>query len=46
MSAGTTWISLQRPIPFLRSLAAILAGVVVARVGYEPSIAGDASRVG
>ena len=26
MSAGTAWISMQRPIPFLRSLAAILAG--------------------
>ena len=25
MSAGTAWISTQRPIPFLRSLAAILA---------------------
>ena len=33
---------MQRPIPFLRSLAAILAGVVVLRVGYEPRIAGDA----
>ena len=26
MSMGTAWISLQRPIPFLRSLSAILAG--------------------
>jgi uncharacterized membrane protein len=42
MSAGTAWISLQRPIPFLRSLAAILAGIVVLRIGYEPRIAGDA----
>jgi uncharacterized membrane protein len=42
MSAGTAWISVRRPIPFLRSLAAILAGVVVLRVGYEPRIAGDA----
>jgi uncharacterized membrane protein len=42
MSAGTAWISLQRPIPFLRTLAAILAGVVVMRIGYEPRIAGDA----
>ena len=31
MSLGTAWISLQRPIPFLRSLAAILAGIVVLR---------------
>jgi uncharacterized membrane protein len=39
---GTAWISLQRPIPFLRSLAAILAGIVVLRIGYEPRIVGDA----
>jgi uncharacterized membrane protein len=42
MSTGTAWISLQRPIPFLRALAAILAGIVVLRIGYEPRIAGDA----
>jgi uncharacterized membrane protein len=42
MSMGTAWISLQRPIPFLRSLAAILAAIVVLRIGYEPRIAGDA----
>ena len=41
MSMGTAWISMQRPIPFLRSLAAILAGIVVLRVGYEPRIVGD-----
>jgi len=41
MSMGTAWISMQRPIPFLRSLAAILAGIVVLRIGYEPRIAGD-----
>jgi uncharacterized membrane protein len=41
MSMATAWISVQRPIPFLRSLAAILAGIVVLRVGYEPRIAGD-----
>jgi uncharacterized membrane protein len=41
MSLGTAWISLQRPIPFLRSLAAILAGIVVLRIGYEPRIIGD-----
>jgi uncharacterized membrane protein len=40
-SLGTAWISMQRPIPFLRSLAAILASIVVMRVGYEPRIAGD-----
>jgi len=42
MSMGTAWISTQRPIPFLRSLTAVLAGIVVLRVGYEPRIAGDA----
>jgi uncharacterized membrane protein len=42
MSMGTAWISMQRPIPFLRALAAILAGIVVLRVGYEPRIVGDA----
>jgi uncharacterized membrane protein len=41
MCAGTAWISMQRPIPFLRWLAAILAGIVVLRIGYEPRIAGD-----
>src|SRR5450631_1691415 len=42
MSMGTAWISMQRPIPFLRSLAAILAGIVVLRIGYEPRIVGVA----
>jgi uncharacterized membrane protein len=42
MSMGSAWVSMQRPIPFLRSLAAILAGIVVLRIGYEPRIVGDA----
>jgi uncharacterized membrane protein len=42
MSMGTAWISMQRPIPFLRWLSAILAGIVVLRIGYEPRIVGDA----
>ncbi|MBS0531046.1 MAG: DUF2339 domain-containing protein, partial [Proteobacteria bacterium] len=42
MSMGTAWISMQRPIPFLRWLAGILAAIVVARAGYEPRIVGDA----
>jgi uncharacterized membrane protein len=42
MSMGTAWISMQRPIPFLRWLASILAGIVVLRIGYEPRIVGDA----
>jgi uncharacterized membrane protein len=42
MSLGTAWIAMQRPIPFLRSLAAILAAIVVLRIGYEPRIVGQA----
>jgi uncharacterized membrane protein len=42
MSMGTAWISVRRPIPFMRSLAAILAAIVTARIAYEPRIAGDA----
>ncbi|MCK1737822.1 DUF2339 domain-containing protein [Bradyrhizobium sp. 138] len=42
MSLGTAWISLQRPIPFLRWLAAIFAGLVTARIAYDPLIVGDA----
>src|SRR3954467_8904345 len=42
MSLGTAWIAMQRPIPFLRTLAAILAGIGVPRTGYEPRIVGDA----
>lgn len=41
MSLGTAWISMKRPIPFLRWLAAILAAIVVLRIGYEPRIAGN-----
>src|SRR5258707_1519223 len=33
---------MRRPIPFLRCLAAILAGIVVLRIGYEPRIVGSA----
>ena len=42
MSMATAWISMQRPIPFLRTLAAILAAIVALRIGYEPRIVGDA----
>ena len=40
MSLGTAWVSLKRPVPFLRWLAAILAVIVTLRIGYEPRIAG------
>jgi uncharacterized membrane protein len=42
MSAGTAWISTQRPIPFLRTLAAVLAGIVVLRIADDPRIVGHA----
>jgi len=42
MSLGTAWISLQRPIPVLRRLAAVFAGIVTARIAYDPRIVGDA----
>ena len=42
MSLGTAWISIQRPIAFLRWLAAILAAIVTARIVYDPRIVGDA----
>jgi uncharacterized membrane protein len=40
-AAATAWVAGQRPIPFLRSLAAIFAGIVMLRIGYEPRIADD-----
>jgi uncharacterized membrane protein len=42
MSMGAAWISVQRPVPFMRSLAAILAAIVTLRIAYEPRIVGDA----
>ncbi|MEY9122916.1 DUF2339 domain-containing protein [Bradyrhizobium yuanmingense] len=42
MSLGTAWISLQRPIPVLRRLAAVFAAIVTARIVYDPRIVGDA----
>ena len=42
MSLGTAWISIQRPITFLRWLAAIFAAIVTARIAYDPRIVGDA----
>ncbi|MDB5619517.1 DUF2339 domain-containing protein [Tardiphaga sp.] len=41
MAWGTAWISMIRPIPFLRWLAAILAAIVVARMAWEPRVVGD-----
>lgn len=42
VSMGAAWLSVRRPIPFLRWIAAVLAGIVALRIGYEPRIAGDA----
>lgn len=41
MSLAAAWVSLKRPIPFLRWLAAILAGIIMLRNGYDPRIAGE-----
>ncbi|MGJ4971528.1 DUF2339 domain-containing protein [Bradyrhizobium sp. HKCCYLRH1073] len=40
MSLGTAWIFESRPIPFLRTLAAVFAGLVVLRIGHDPRIVG------
>jgi uncharacterized membrane protein len=41
MVPGVAWISLQRPLPALRLLAALLVGLVLARVAWEPRIVGS-----
>jgi uncharacterized membrane protein len=41
MVPGVAWISLQRPLPALRQLAAILVGLVLARIAWEPRIVGS-----
>jgi uncharacterized membrane protein len=40
MVPGAAWIAEQRPLPWLRWLAAITVAVVTARVAYQPDIAG------
>ncbi len=40
MVPGIAWISLSRPLPMLRVLAAVLIALVMARVAWEPGIAG------
>ena len=37
---GIAWVVEQRPLPWLRWLAAIMVAVVTARVAYQPTIAG------
>jgi uncharacterized membrane protein len=41
MAPGAAWVAQKRPLPWLRSLAAIIAAIVVARIAYEPRIVGD-----
>ena len=41
MAPGAAWIAGERPLPWLRWLAAIMVSVVVARIAYEPRIVGD-----
>jgi uncharacterized membrane protein len=41
MVPGAAWVADQRPIPWLRQLAAAIAAVVVARIVYEPRIVGS-----
>jgi uncharacterized membrane protein len=40
MVPGTAWIAEQRPLPWLRTLAAIMVAVVMMRIAYEPRIVG------
>src|SRR6202012_991528 len=41
MAPGAAWIAEKRPLPWMRWLSAIMAAVVLARIGYEPRIVGD-----
>jgi len=38
---GIAWVADKRPLPMLRPLAAAMAAIVMARVGWGPTIAGD-----
>jgi uncharacterized membrane protein len=40
MVPGIAWISRQRPLPMLRTLAAAMTVLVVLRIGWEPRITG------
>jgi uncharacterized membrane protein len=40
LSPAAAWVAERRPLPWLRWLAAIMVGVVVARIAYEPRIVG------
>jgi uncharacterized membrane protein len=40
MVPGIAWIAQQRPLPFLRTLAAVIVALVIVRIGWEPRIVG------
>jgi len=40
MVPGIAWIGMQRPLPMLRWLAAVIVALVLARIGWEPRIVG------
>ncbi len=42
MAPGIAWVAGKRPLPLLRHLAAAVAVLVVARIAWEPRIAGSA----
>jgi uncharacterized membrane protein len=42
MAPAAAWVAEKRPLPWLRWLAAVMVTVTVARIGYEPRIAGAA----
>jgi uncharacterized membrane protein len=42
MVPGIAWISLYRPLPMLRALAAIIAALLLARIAWDPRIVGQA----
>jgi uncharacterized membrane protein len=41
MVPGTAWVADQRPLPWLRWLAAIFVVLVTARLAYEPRVVGN-----
>jgi uncharacterized membrane protein len=41
MAPGIAWVAGKRPLPLLRWLAAVAAVLVVARIAWEPRIAGN-----
>ena len=41
MVPGIAWIAEKRPLPALRTLAALVTGLVLARIAHEPRIVGD-----